>query len=659
MKSKIIIALLALVLLGFPMEVLALDLPSPYTVTTTSGSNGFDNPFVSSDGRYVAFTSSSPNVLPNDNNGVGDAFRKDILTGQTVRINTTDPNGVLFDVYNGTVNGLSDDGSKVLFRTNATFDQNDTNNNLDLYIKDLNNNTISLVSNICGLYCTSGFMTPDANIVVYASYTSYGSDPIYYKRNMLTGSTEQLSLPGLGITAPRAISADGRFIAYEDNYPIYIGSSVYRQNDIKLYDTVTGTSDTVNVSPEGNQANHTRSEGVSISNDGRYVSFLSYASNLVSGDTNDKEDVFTRDMLTGVTERDSVRSNGTESNANSQSAQISSDGKYVLFTTPAYLVDPAGTGILTYVRDRLNGVTKMATPLNYPALSNGYVGGQISSDDMYTVFGTAGALTLRSLSDIMADNTPPQIQPVYSLPPNSDGWWHSTVQLSWNISDSESSIVNSSGCEPISVNSETSVTGNSYTCTATSSGGTSAQTAIIKFDATAPTISYSYSKLPNFNGWNNTDVTLTASCNDGLSGVALCSGPMTFQSDGDNQHFSATATDKAGNTSALGPILIKIDKTLPGATFAGSTLVIKGLNQTMTGSASDITSGVAKVEISDGTTTISNQSEDITLSCDNGNHNCTWVASPSKLASGIKTLTLKVTDLADNVYTTTKQYIIL
>src|SRR5690606_3149790 len=76
---------------------------------------------------------------------------------------------------------------------------------------------------------------------------------------------------------------------------------------------------------EGNGA----SQRSSVSGDGRYVAFESRSSNLVPGDTNGASDIFVHDRQSGVTQRVSVASDGTQGNANSFVAAISADGRYV------------------------------------------------------------------------------------------------------------------------------------------------------------------------------------------------------------------------------------------------------------------------------------------------------------------------------------------
>src|SRR5688572_19439579 len=95
-----------------------------------------------------------------------------------------------------------------------------------------------------------------------------------------------------------------------------------------------GITSRVSVSSNGEQGNH-ESSAPAISADGRFVAFNAYASNLVPGDTNDLGDVFVHDRRTGQTTRVSVSSSGGQGNSVSNGPCISADGRYVAFTSGA------------------------------------------------------------------------------------------------------------------------------------------------------------------------------------------------------------------------------------------------------------------------------------------------------------------------------------
>ncbi len=91
--------------------------------------------------------------------------------------------------------------------------------------------------------------------------------------------------------------------------------------------------------------------------------------------------------------------------------------------------------------------------------------------------------------------------------------------------------------------------------------------ASLKIDKTAPSITATASPEPNSEGWNNSDVTVTFTCTDDLSGINSCSPVAVLNSEGVDQSVTGTATDKAGNTSSFELKGIKIDKTPPVITI--------------------------------------------------------------------------------------------
>ena len=95
----------------------------------------------------------------------------------------------------------------------------------------------------------------------------------------------------------------------------------------------------VSVDSAGNQGN-SGSYNPSISADGRFVAFTSFASNIVPGDTNNTYDIFVRDTLTNTTNRVSVDSAGNQADRNSDNPSISADGRFVAFTSNASNILP-------------------------------------------------------------------------------------------------------------------------------------------------------------------------------------------------------------------------------------------------------------------------------------------------------------------------------
>ncbi len=156
----------------------------------------------------------------------------------------------------------------------------------------------------------------------------------------------------------------------------------------------------------------------------------------------------------------------------------------------------------------------------------------------------------------------PVITPQVSGTPGTNGWYTSNVTLTWSVTDSLGTVSSTNGCGPVSVTSDT--TGQTYTCSATSLGGSSSQSVIIKRDATPPVASATQAPMPNGNGWNKTSVVVSFNGTDAISGIASCSPSVTLSTQGAHQSASGTCTDNAGNTSAtVTASNINIDETPP------------------------------------------------------------------------------------------------
>ena len=167
------------------------------------------------------------------------------------------------------------------------------------------------------------------------------------------------------------------------------------------------------------------------------------------------------------------------------------------------------------------------------------------------------------------DTTPPVIVPSVSGTMGSDGWYLSDVTVSWTVTDPESPVTAQVGCEPSTLNADSA--SSSFTCTATSTGGSASQSVTVKRDATPPTIAGSVSPGANANGWLNGPATVTFACTDVTSGIAACAPNQTLANEGANQSASGTATDNAGNSASTSVTGINIDRTPPVVTVTGVT----------------------------------------------------------------------------------------
>lgn len=137
-----------------------------------------------------------------------------------------------------------------------------------------------------------------------------------------------------------------------------------------------------------------------------------------------------------------------------------------------------------------------------------------------------------------------------------------------------------------------------YVTTVSTSGESSPSTSVnVLVDRTNPTITYTANPSPNASGWNNSDVTLTFSCNDDSAGVQSCPAPVTFSAEGTSPATTQTVTDNAGNSTTITTSPVNIDKTAPtlgNLTWSANPLAVSN-NTTLSVNATDSLSGVNNV----------------------------------------------------------------
>jgi Tol biopolymer transport system component len=156
-----------------------------------------------------------------------------------------------------------------------------------------------------------------------------------------------------GNTRYPSISYDGRFVAFEACATNLVSGDENGARDIIVHDRQLGGNERVSVSSQGVEADG-YSYSASISPNGRIVAFESYASNLVSGDANNKKDIFVHDRYTGKTSMVSLTDDETPGTDNSEDPSISTDGRFVAYSSLADNLVPDDTNNRkdVFIRDR-------------------------------------------------------------------------------------------------------------------------------------------------------------------------------------------------------------------------------------------------------------------------------------------------------------------
>ncbi|HEY1487643.1 MAG TPA: hypothetical protein VGF84_16165 [Micromonosporaceae bacterium] len=246
---------------------------------------------------------------------------------------------------------LSADGRYVAFISNATnLVPGDTNNRIDVFVRDLSTGSVVRASvSADGVQANGNSNQPrisgNGRYVTFSSFATnlvagdHNKQPDVFVRDMVTGVMKMASVgPGYarpnGDSAAPSISADGRYIAFISSASNLVAGDTNGTADIFLRDMTTAVTSRISVTTGALQANG-NSDGPSISADGRFIAFDSGATNLVPGDTNGVTDVFLRDRTAGTTKRISVGPYGVQADGEVTQPAISADGKYVAFVSEA------------------------------------------------------------------------------------------------------------------------------------------------------------------------------------------------------------------------------------------------------------------------------------------------------------------------------------
>ncbi|MFN8163786.1 MAG: hypothetical protein U0R26_08120 [Solirubrobacterales bacterium] len=313
------------------------------------------SPSISGDGRYVAFSSRARNLDPAATSGGLEVYVRDLLARRTTLVSrASGANGAAADGYSAEAT-ISADGRYVAFRSGAeNLSSEDVAFN-DVFVRDLETGTTTLVSRASG--------------AAGAAADGESSDP--------------------------SISADGRHVAFVSQANDLSAEDTHGNTDVFVRDLETGVTELISRAsgPTGTVGSDFSSEP-SISGDGRYVAFSS-RSPLAPDDfdaPNFPEDIFVRDRGASTTTLVSRASGaaGAPSDVESQEPAISADGLHVAFESDAKLTGQRGYGPNVFVRNLAAATTMLVTVGDEPRAGNPQRNPSISADGRYIAFQTGG-----------------------------------------------------------------------------------------------------------------------------------------------------------------------------------------------------------------------------------------------------------------------------
>jgi hypothetical protein len=371
---------------------------------------------MSADGRYVAYISDAEDLTADDFNGLADLFVYDRLNDTTTRQSRTD-NGLQLNepVFDGE---LSADGSRLVYysaATNAVSAEPGLRVPLTLVDRSSGVNTPVPLPTLPETEDDSfldgiNAVSDATQFIVFASAASnlvgqdYGGFEDIFRFERDSGNIERITSgfeggEADGGSSGASISRNGRYVVFQSFAENLVSDDGNFFPDVFWHDTQNGQTVLVSRRPGFSQSDGDSSRPV-VSDDGRYVAFQSNASNLIASDTNSATDVFVRDTVEDLVVRVSVGASNSQLPAGSALGGMSGDGRYVVFTTAVDIdADDLNDVDDVYVRDRqTNQTILISVDPNGDAGNNASRNPRITGDGRYIVFESMA-------TDLVADDT--------------------------------------------------------------------------------------------------------------------------------------------------------------------------------------------------------------------------------------------------------------
>jgi Tol biopolymer transport system component len=284
-------------------------------VSTSSDGEKADAPTngvtISTDGSTVAFVSAATNLDAGAGGAAAGVFVKDLATGAVTLASAPDDGATGDGEYGASGVSLSADGRRVAFSTDAALTAADDNGRADVYVKDLGTGELILASQtpdgvLGNAGTTDAVLHPDGSAVVFASFASNldprdsETDSDIYRRDLATGTLTLLSTTSDGRKADASsslpsVSGDGRFVSFA-SYATNLDPRAVQgwQLDIYVKDTAGGDVRLASAGADGRRADGT-SLYSALTGAGSEVIFTTNSTTLSARDTNRVADVYAFD----------------------------------------------------------------------------------------------------------------------------------------------------------------------------------------------------------------------------------------------------------------------------------------------------------------------------------------------------------------------------
>lgn len=334
------------------------------------------------DGRYVAFMSPASNLVPGDINGIADVFVRDLKAGTTLLVS---PGAMSSDLTSTEVGSdspdITPDGRYVAFYSTATNLVPGVTNVGDVYVRDLvggatiwatgyGRAVLQSLNRPTNAICFNFALSADGQFVAYEASPSRGlaasTAGVILRYNTASGFIDLVHTNGAVVSAPYEdirtlrMTPDGRFIAFVAN----TNNMAQATSGIYVWDAQASTlalasGNLSNAVPAGSTC-----DWPALDDSGRFVAFVSSATNLVTNALNGNYHLYQRDMLTGTTALIDADTNGVGCGISFTSApRLSADGRFVAFECldSSLTPDDRNHAYDVFVRDTTAAATELVS----------------------------------------------------------------------------------------------------------------------------------------------------------------------------------------------------------------------------------------------------------------------------------------------------------
>jgi hypothetical protein len=336
-------------------DVFVRDLGSGTTLLVSTDTNGVPAKWVSHDsvmtpdGRYVAFSSASANIVPDDTNQIEDVFVRDLQSSNTTLVSVGAKSALFKSAQGGGIAPISTsdapeitpDGRYVIFHSSATNVVPGVTNIRELYIRDLVNQTTEVVSTNARSYSPPpGFpivpynraISSNGQFVAFEMSISFSSIAVF-RYDVLTHTTQMVgsnAFPGgldYRYLQTLDMTPDGRLIAF-----IGKTNTGTTTTCVSVWNADSGTTHLVSTNLDGTIQTDSTCDLLILDDNGQFVFFLCTATNLTTNVVSSEPHFYRHDLLAGVTHLVDKTTNGSGSTGTILGVpSVSADGRYVAY----------------------------------------------------------------------------------------------------------------------------------------------------------------------------------------------------------------------------------------------------------------------------------------------------------------------------------------